>query len=254
MKRSLLVLICLLLLATASRAADAPSFVGEKLRWEIHYAGVTAGTAWATARAEGAALVFEGAARNSRWYGALYSIDDHVRSTWVPGQGSVRYETRFREGDFNQDQDMQFSSGQVSVLRHQLIKGAWKTWTRTYKVTPGAEDPVSAMYAVRRATGAGPWTWPLFSGRKTWPLVGTARGTQQLETLFGEIPVDVVDLRMAHKGEVEQRGRFAVYLSQDAARLPVRAEIFSNVGTIRASLVGYRAPDGRVWGEVDDPG
>lgn len=240
-------------LATAPRASGSPPFLGEAIRWDITYAGMTAGSAWVGARAEGAAVILEGGARNADWYASLYSLDDHVRSTWLPDHGSVRYETRFREGDFHQDQDMHIGASGTSVLRHQEIDGVWKTWTDTYGPTGEVQDSVSAMYALRLATGAGPWTWKVFSGRKTWTLLATPRTAEPIDTVFGPIPTDPIALSMAYKGELEQRGRFVVYLTEDAARVPVRAEILSNVGTIRADLVGYRSPEGRVWGTLDPP-
>lgn len=227
-------------------------FDGEQVTWEVRYAGVAAGTAWAgsTAGPDGSLLI-EGGARNAPWYGGLYSIDDWVRSTWQPGLGSLRYETRFREGGFHQDQDMRLGAETIEIWRKQRIDGEWREWTRSLGPSPGAEDPISAVQRLRTLdpaeqlpTEVGPgWSFPIFSGDRTWPLVVTSRpdGTLDSEVL-GEVPVRVLELHTRHEGQLEQRGRFRIWLTDDARAIPVRMVVKSNFGAIRAELVDYRPP------------
>ena len=254
---SLAALLALALAGPARAAAPAAhaSFDGEQVTWEVHYAGVAAGTAWArtTASPDGS-LALEGGAQNAPWYGKLYHIDDLVQSTWVPGEGSRRYRTRFREGGFHQDQDMVRQATGFSVWRKQEIDGAWKEWTRSYDSEAGAEDPISAIQRLRllddadqvtTPLGVG-WSFPVFSGERTWPLVVRVVDHDALEVpaLGGRVPVRVVELTTTHKGMLEQRGRFRIWLTEDARRIPVRLSVRSNFGTIRADLVAYTAPAG----------
>lgn len=241
-----------LALGGLASAAEAPlRFPGERLHWEVSFAGVAAGTAWSAARAEGDLVVFEGGCRNADWYAPFYTIDDSVKSTWRPGGGSVRYQTRFREGRFSQDQDMRLLPDGVEVWRRQWIDEAWKEWTDRYGPSPGAEDPVSALYALRLLDGEGPWEYPVWSGRKTFSLQVSAGEPITLDTVLGEVAARPYSLVAPHKGEVQQRGGFVVYLTEDARRVPVRAELKANVGTFQADLIGYLAPDGRAWGALE---
>lgn len=242
----------LLLLGTALAASP---FDGERLRWQVRYGGVAAGEAWAQASADPLGVKVEAGCQNAPWYAPIYTLDDRVWSTWTPGRGSLRYQTRFREGGFHQDQDMRLYPDHVEVWRHQRIDGAWKEWTDTYPPSPEAHDPVSALYALRQLEGEGPWSWPVWTGKKTIQLQVLARGGAHIDTIFGSIDVDIFALVAPHKGEVEQRGGFTVYLSRDARRVPVRAELKTNVGGFRADLIGYRAPGGASWGapEAADP-
>lgn len=245
-----------LLLALLVRPAMAQDpvadFHGERVVWEVRYAGVVAGTAWASSEAgEGGTLVLEGGARNAPWYGKLYSIDDYVKSTWLPGMGSQRYETRFREGGFHQDQDMRLDALGFDVWRKQRIDGEWKEWTKHYTSTPGAEDPISAIHRLRllqdealapTEIGMG-WTFPVFSGDKTWPLLVTVEEKGSLETeALGTVPVRVLELRTMHKGMLEQRGNFRIWLTDDARRIPVKMVVKTNFGAIRVDLLEYQAP------------
>lgn len=241
-------------LTSLASAEPTHTYEGESVTWAIHYSGLNAGTAWATSqRSPTGELVIEGGAKNAPWYSSLYSIDDWVRSTVAPGGGSLRYETRFREGGFQQDQDMQLSGSPFQVWRKQLIKGEWKEWTREYTAHPGAEDPISAILRLRllrdedrTATPFGEgWTFPVFSGDKTWPLHVTMIGTETLEVQSqGAVQTRVLELRTEHKGLLEQRGRFRVWLTEDERRLPVKVVVKTNYGPIRAELIGYEGGDG----------
>ena len=224
--------------------ATAAGFVGEALEWSVHYGGIQAGSAWARTSENGdGSLRLEAGCRSAPWYERIYMIDDLVTSTWVPGAGSLRYETRFREGGFQQDQVMRLTGTAVEVWRRQLVDGAWRESTTPYTTSEGAEDPVSAIYAMRLAAQDPTWTTPIFTGKTTSPLVVRRVGTEHLEdTPLGPVDVDVFDLRTSHKGEVEQKGGFRVYLSQDSRRVPLRVVVRTNVGPVRADLVNYQGP------------
>jgi hypothetical protein len=228
------------LLTALARAGD---FSGERMRWDISYAGMVAGEAWADAKVSSSgALVLTGGAKNAEWYEPFYTIDDWVRSTWVPGAGSVRYETRFREGGFHQDQDMHLGRDGIEVWRKQRKADGWKESTSHYPASPAAEDPVSAMYALRELEGDGPWTFPVFSGKKTWPLTVTPVEKTTSDTIFGkDTPVVVVELQTLHEGDLEQKGRFFVTLTDEPRRVPVKVLIRTNFGPIKAELVSYEA-------------
>lgn len=225
--------------------AFASGFVGEKMSWDVRYAGMVAGHANAEAKpAEEGLVDLEGRLRNADWYERLYSVNDWVQSTWDPSASrSVRYQTHFREGRFHQNQDMKLHPEGFSVWRRQKIDGEWKTSTTVYDGAPKVDDPVSAIYAMRRLEGDGPWTYPVFSGKKTWPLTVEVVDKETVDTFFGEdTPVVVYELKTLHEGDLEQKGRFFVYLTDDERRIPVKLLVKTNFGPIRADLVAYEPP------------
>lgn len=239
-----LLLFAALLRSALAASPEAPPFAGELLRWEVRYTGLSVGTAWAEAKAEGQELVIEAGARNASWYEPIYVVNDLVRSTWSPGAGSRRYQTWFREGRFHQDQDMKLGPDAVEVWRRQLRDGAWSESTTRYDPAPLAEDPISAMYALRREEGDGPWTYVVWNGKKALSVVATAGPEETLETALGALQVRRVSLAVPHEGQVSQKGSFVVWLSADERRLPVRAVLDANVGSFRAELIEYRSPGG----------
>ena len=228
-------------------APQAPPYVGERMRWEIRYLGVMGGwaEAWAEAGDDGQ-VEFHATVDNASWYERLYTIHDVVQSTWVPGSGSRRYQTVFREGGFHQDQDMKLDPEGFSVWRHQRFDGVWREWTRSYPAHPNAEDPVSAIQVLRLLPGGtGPWRYPVFTGEETWTLVVSEGRPRTLSSeVLGEIAVRRLDLKTFHRGMLEQRGRFTIFVSDDDRRIPVLLLVGTNFGTIRADLVDYQPPAG----------
>ena len=225
-------------------AALAGSLVGETLRWEIQFAGVSGGQMWASVvPGAGEAVYIEAGVRSADWYARLYPIDDFARSTWTPGYGSSRYETRFREGRFHQDQDMSLAGDPFIVWRRQALEEGWREWETTYPGRAGVQDPVSAIYALRLLSGGGPWTYPVFSGDKTWPLQVEQISTEHLEdTPIGAVDVLVLSLHTLHEGDWEQRGRFLLYITDDERRIPVRIVVKTSIGSVRANLISYTPP------------
>jgi len=233
--------------AHAGRQADppnGPAFLGECLRWEVSYLGVTGGFAEArTAPGEDGALVTTGSVQNAPWYDSVYSIDDRIQSTWTPGSGSRAYDTWFREGRFEQDQHMRLSADGITVDRRQRGDSGWREWSNTYPAHPGAEDPVSAFFRMRMMDLDTTIRFPVFSGRHTWTLEVVPRDREHLpDTPLGPVDTRVVELRTAHEGDLEQRGRFLLWLTDDARQVPVRMVVRTNVGPIRADLIEYQAP------------
>jgi hypothetical protein len=227
--------------AAAPESGPLPFGPGERLGWELRYLGVLAGFAWAEVEDAGdGRVILRGGARNAPWYAAIYTLDDLVESLWDPAApGSSRYVTRFREGGFHQDQRMEIAPDEVRVARRQRFHEGWREWEDRY---PGparpVEDPQSAFYRLRTLplVPGERYRFPVFSGRETWDLDLVVEPPEVLRTALGERRVLPVRLFTRHHGDLEQRGRIVVYVTDDARRLPVRAVLHTNFGAVRADL------------------
>jgi hypothetical protein len=217
---------------------------GERIRWAVSAMGVRAGEAWVEVSAgDGDALIIGGGARNAAWYGRFYTIDDRVRSCWSPeGPGSRAYTTRFREGGFHQDQHMEIGEEAIVVERGQRFSEGWREWTDRYDGPGGpVEDPTSAFFRIRLLPldSGEHYSFQVFSGRETWELRVRVEPRERLVTALGELWVIPVQLFTRHQGDLEQRGRIVLYLTDDSRRIPVRAIMHTNVGAIRADITSY---------------
>lgn len=218
-------------------AYAAPLEAGERLAWKVEWLGIEAGRAWATLRDDGGAWVVEAGCRSADWLAGLYPIEDALRSEWTDA-GSRLYRTRFREGGFQQDQEMALGAEAFVVARRQLFDGAWRAWEDRYDAVAGAQDPVSAFYTVRVvAPEVGEDVeFPLWNGRRA---VTTRIRTVGRESREGG---DVLRVEIATASGQDVRGRMTVFLTDDADRVPVAATIETRAGPVKVALVDRALP------------
>lgn len=212
----------LALLCTLGHAASPD----ETLRFSVRWMGIEAGVAEMVRDDEGAIRTVTVRSRSAPWLDGMYPVDDHIVSEARLAGGSVRYRTRFREGGFQQDQDMRFDGGEVQVHRAQLRDGTWGTSDATVSVPPGAEDPVSAFYRIREAHLQPGQTLvvPVFNGRRTVDVVAFC--------LPGETPRHI-SVRSTREGDF--KGAIDLYL--DDADVPLGATVQTRAGSVRVERV-----------------
>lgn len=223
----------LLLAVLLGNAHAGPVAPGERLEWAVTWMGIAAGTAWSTAATAAEGLRFEAGCTSAPWLASLYPVDDRLISTWRPGAGSSRYVTRFREGDFQQDTDAHLAGTPIVVARAQRFDDGWRSWEETRAAAPGVEDPVSAFYRLREE--AGPVgervRFEVWTGRKpAWVQVWTAAA----EVVDGAPALRVEVLAEHGGGDLE--AKMTVWLSDDADRVPIVAEVRTRAGPVRAAL------------------
>ncbi len=217
-----------------SAALAAPIVHGERLEWAVSWMGIDAGSAWSTTSESGPAWIFEAGARSAGWLVSLYPIDDLLRSEWTAGLGSARYFTRFREGRFQQDQDNRFGADAVVVSRTQLRDEVWQPSESRYAAAPGVEDPVSAFYRIREEAGpVGERTrWTVWTGKNAIPMIVH---TAAAEAYAGQAALRVEVLADHDTDDVEPK--LTVWLTDDAARVPLAAVLHTRAGAVKATLV-----------------
>lgn len=203
---------------------------GERLAWTVTWMGIEAGEVTATVAEAGDAWAIEVASRSARWLEPLYPIDDRLVSVWDPATGSRAYTTRFREGRFHQDQRMRFGPDAIVVWRNQRFDDGWRAWEDRYDAAPGVEDPVSALYRLRAAPLAEETRFPVFSGRQAIEVVARLGEREAV----GGVPAWPIEVTTEHRGDV--RGRLRVWLSDDAARVPLRAVVETRAGDVTLRL------------------
>lgn len=193
----------------------------ETLRYSVRWLGIEAGVAEVRSEVDGGVRTVTVTSRSAPWLAAMYPVDDRIVSESRVSGGTLRYRTWFREGAFQQDQDMRFEAGSVEVHRHQLREGAWVDTDAHGDVVADTEDPVSAFFRIRSAhLGPGPdLIVPVYNGRRTVEVRARC--------------VEVSDLRrVALSGAREGDFRGAIDLYLDADDVPVRASVQTRAGPV----------------------
>jgi hypothetical protein len=225
----------MLLLVAASLAAVP----GERLEWTVRWMGIEAGTAWSTVTTNGAGVRVDAGCRSAPWLAKLYPVEDALGSEWRPNVGSSRYFTRYREGDYQRDEDVALSGDPIVARRSQLMAEGWKTWEDRYKGVAGVEDPVSAFYRLREEAGPVGETlrWKVWSGR--WPT-SVQVVTAAAETWEGR-PTLRVEVLAEHRTE-DLEPKMTVWLSDDADRVPLAAIVHTRAGPVEVRLAARTVP------------
>jgi len=209
----------------------SPARADEQLGFVARWMGIDAGVATAVSVVKDGTRVVTVTAKNAGWLDGLYPIDDQVTSVSYVAGGSKQYVTRFREGRFLQDQDMQFGVGAVLVSRHQVVDGAWQDSQREYKAPFGVEDPVSALYRVRDfALQVGEQrAIQVFNGKRTLDVLATC---DRAETAGDGVVTRHVTFRSAKDGDYD--GALELYLS--SADVPMLAIVQTKAGPVRIEV------------------
>lgn len=209
-------MIILLGLVAAARAAEV-----ETLRYSVRWLGIEAGVAEVRAEVEDGVRTVTVTSRSAPWLAAMYPVDDRIVSESRVTGGAVRYRTWFREGTFQQDQDMRFGGGGVTIHRHQLHDGAWADTDAASSVPPAAEDPVSAFFHIRglHLQPGIEQVVPVYNGRRTVDVRARCADDDGLRR---------VALSSAREGDF----RGAIDLFLDGDDVPVRASVQTRAGTV----------------------
>lgn len=217
----------MLILGVALAAAWTP-VDGEALRYTAEWMGISAGEAVAVTHRSGAGWETTLTTRSADWLATLYPIDDEARSEWGP-TGSLRYVTRFREGRFQQDQEMRFAADGIHVARRQNFAEGWRAWTNDYPALAGVEDPLSAVLRLRDAASAR--TLQVFSGKRVVPVVCEAVAEEAVDGVAARR----FELRTREEGVL--RDRITAWYSTDDAHVPLRAVVHTRAGPVTVRLV-----------------
>lgn len=214
--------------------------LGERLVFAVRYAGITAGTSTLsvedTARIDGRlCYVINNRTQSSKEFSIVYKVDDRA-TAWLDMESFVSrgFEKHLREGDFKTDQQVWF---------HQERNVAWYPLKDLEIATPPCVmDIFSSLYYVRML--------PLEVGmevvfdnhenRKNYPLVVKVLRRERVKVDAGSFACLVVEPVLREPGLFKHKGKLWVWVTDDAAHMPVLMRSKIPVGSVNVSLVDYR--------------
>lgn len=218
----------------------APWAPGESLVYELTVPGVP-GSARASLRAEAGSdqHLLRGEAGLDAPLG-LFRVRGSARS-WVDA-GSLRPR---RYADETVDRSGRAAS-EARLGRGPAVRIDWTVGSRrgvnAFVRQPDVLDALSAIYFLRAAelrTGAR-LCFDLVSGRHAWRVSGSVAGAERVETPAGAFLAVRIDGRAARTDQPRETARLTLWVSADARRLPVKVQLETGAGAVRAQLA--RAP------------
>ncbi len=234
-------------------AASTPEkklFLGEKLRFEVHYLGLTVGDATAEIKEivkvngrDAYHIVVEVRSRGVlNW---VYKVrDTHHSYVDVEQLHSLRYEKKIHEGNYWTDESMEYdqekhlgqfysrkdqSRKEMFIPQHVQDQVSCAYWLRTQDVKPGSKVLI-----------------PVNADEKNWDLNVLLHGTKEM-TLRGVGTFQAVEVEpiVMFEGFFVRRGKVRGWMSLDDRRIPLTMKVRVPVlGDVSAKLVQYEPGHG----------
>lgn len=228
--------------SNGTNGAPFPFKVGEKMTYDIHWYGVTAGLAELTVKArtrynghEVYHLVSH--ATSAGVVGKLYTVNDRVEA-FVDVQGLYPYyaSLRQREGKRKKDKDVYFDQERREVT-YITNRGR----PRTLSVPPEVKDLLSSLYYFRTQELKVGATVPLsvFSLKRSYAVEVKVLRKETVETFSGPAETYVIQPHVSLNGQPQTREESLIWLTADERRLPVKIKTKVRLGYIEATLIGY---------------
>jgi hypothetical protein len=218
---------------------------GEQALYRVQYLGVTAGTAQITVGAPMKQWGMEvmpivSVAKSDPSLG-VWPIKDKFVSYWhAAGQRSLGSDFFVEENNKRRRQRIQMKDSRTAhVIRQHEGEQPVEA---THELPEGSMDLASATFALRnRGIEEGQeYTYPVFTGRRSFLLRAKVEGRQMLKTALGEREVYRVKLQTDFSEKLQTKRDIVAYFTTDSSHVPVRIEAEFVLGSIVADLADYK--------------
>ena len=218
-----------------------PFTVGERLTYSLSWGKIPAGTAVLEVSGRqtlsGSSVIkLLHTARSNDFISAFYPVNNRVESL-VDEQAMIPYRLIFKRREGKRKND-------IEVLFDQTAHRATVTkdgQTETVPVPPRVQDSLSCLYLFRTLSAAkiGSSTEiDVHHDNKNYHLQLRIEGYERVKGPLGEFDTVRVLAVMPFKGLFLNEGNIRVWLTNDAARIPVLMRAKVIIGSISATLTG----------------
>jgi hypothetical protein len=235
-------------------AGPVPFGVGEVALYEVSWvgfgAGLSAGTAEFSVRSprddDSAAWRIELVAQTASWVSAFFDARDVFWSEATPDLLPLQHRQELREGRRRSNRTIRFDR-EAHVAR--VGSGALTSPSEGvfFPCPPLTRDPLSAMYFARTLTmPPGSLTrLPVTDLGHALIVDIRAGGYERIDAEGHTQDAQRLVVRMAYVSDTYPTPEATLWLSRDARRVPLMAEVKMDVGLFRMTLTEYTAPPQR---------
>jgi hypothetical protein len=223
-------------------AVELPFRVGERLVFSVEYGFVTAGEATMAVVSQDTiqghpVYHLRTEARTNEIFSALYRVEDVVESDLdIQGIFTRHLKKNLQEGNYRKELDVNF---------HQERMMAIYAGGDSLTTLPHTQDVLSAFFFLRtRDLQVGKtFVIPCHDNRKNYPLEVRVLRREKIVVPAGKFECFAVEPKMKTGGLMKKEAKMTIWLTADAAKMPVLIETKMRIGSIAAKLVEY-APGG----------
>jgi hypothetical protein len=228
-----------------ARLPDIPFGIGERFEFSLQYGPLKAGTA--VLSVEGVEEVGEhtcyrvvSEARSNRLVSTFYKVRDRIVSCLDDVTLLTRRSSKkLREGDHRRDEQLVWDHEEGRVTA---------TDGSTQAIVPGSRDILGAFYYVRTLDLEVGDRVPLraHDDDTSYEMWLEVKRQETIDTPVGRFDCLVYEPQMETDGLFKRSGKLEVWLTRDAARMPVKMQSQIKIGAVSAILIdmerGRRPP------------
>jgi hypothetical protein len=241
---TILITLGLLLLLHGERSGAAPASTGqkipEKLVYSLSWTGIPVGTASQEIWDEGTTRRIISRAHSNDWLSTFFPVDDFTESTLTrtgsfPGEPR-RFRMLFKEGRHTRDREITFFPAARVARFHDRLGGE----ETIVPIERDTLDIYSSFYYVRyQLLEPGKSIYiNLLDGKKQHRIEVRALQRERVTVPAGEFDTIKVEPMVKAEGVFEGKRGAYIWLTDDARRIPVKAQTKVKVGSVTAVLTG----------------
>ncbi len=215
--------------------------VPEKLAYSLSWLGIPVGTATQEIVEEGVTRRITSTARSNDWLSAFFPVEDVIVSSLDKSGASFPgltryYRMRIREGSHRRDREIVFAQDRGTASYHDIRSGE----RLDIPIAGTVYDIYGSFYYVRYLPleVGKPVSVHVLDGKEQRDVEVQVLRRERLTTVFGEVNTIVIRPMVRQEGVFEGKGSVTIWLTDDARRIPVRAQTKVRVGSVVATLTG----------------
>jgi len=235
-RAGVLILTCLL----ASSPVAAAGRIPEKLIYSLSWTGINVGTATQEIADEGHFRRIVSTAKSNDWLSAFFPVNDRTDSFTTkeepfPGR-SYYFRMQTREGSRTRDREIAFDQEGRKAVYHDRLSGK-KT---DVPIEVNTYDIYSSFMYVRflDLKVGKPLYVNLLDGKKLRRIEIRVLRKERVSTPVGDFDTIAIEPMVAPEGVFEGKKGAVIWLTDDARRIPVKAQTKVTVGSVTAVLTG----------------
>lgn len=231
--------------ATSQRKATYEA--GEWLKFRVHYGPIVGGYATIDIKDEmykGKPVHhIKGFGETTGFTGFIFGVEDYYES-WVDKDTDLPYKflRKIDEGGHTKNKVIEFDQKANKAHIHDIKHNEKKTVT----TTPGIQDLVSAMYYLRNNLNTeglkegDEIKLTMFFDGENYPFIMRYLKRETINTKFGKVK-SLVFRPLVQSGRVfKEQESLTIWVSDDQNKIPLVIKASLAVGSLKASLDGYK--------------
>ena len=193
---------------------------------------------------EGAApaWVFEATAETAAWVSRFFEARDRFRTATNAEMTPLLHQRFLREGRRSVDRVFAYDHQARNVRTGDSAASARDATALALPLTAHARDSLAALWYVRTLPLAGGTTFemPINEAGRNMKAVITVGSPETVDALGGPQAAYRVEPRLTTRVQRRQAVEATIWISADARRVPLAADVAAGFGRVRLKLVDYR--------------